>query len=122
VTDEIPPLCGTTDFFAAAVGTALASALVIGVLGTTIQRELSRSPAVSGELLEHLNLDNVAFISNDFLQKRLSGTTATADQITEAVRINTQARLRALRICFFVLAGLAALAFLPAAALPDYDS
>jgi MFS family permease len=122
VTDEIPPLCGTTDFFAAAVGTALASALVIGVLGLTIQSELVRSPAVAGDLMEHLNLDSVAFISNDFLQKRLSGTTATPDQISEAVRINTQARLRALRICFFALSVIAALAFLPAASLPDYDS
>jgi MFS family permease len=122
ITDEVPPLCGTTDYFAAAVGTALASALVIGVLGTSIQREVGLSPAFSGELLEQLNLDSVAFISNDYLQKRLSGTSATSDQITEAVRINTQARLRALRVCFFALAGLAALAFLPAAALPDYDS
>jgi MFS family permease len=122
VTDEIPSLCGTTDYFAAAVGTALASALVIGVLGANIQRELGRSPAFTGELLEQLNLDSVAFISNDFLQKRLSGTTATPDQVTEAVRINTQARLRALRVCFFALSGLAALAFLPAAALPDYDT
>jgi MFS family permease len=122
VTDEVPPLCGTTDYFAAAVGTALASALVIGVLSMNIQREIGRSPAFTAELLEQLNLDSVAFISNDLLQKRLSGTTATPDQITEAVRINTQARLRALRFCFFALSGLAALAFLPAAALPDFDS
>jgi MFS family permease len=121
VTDEVPPLCGTTDYFAAAVGTALASALVIGVLGTNIQRELGSSPAFTGALMEQLNLDGVAFISNDFLQERLSGTTATPEQITEAVRINTQARLRALRFCFFALSAVAALAFLPAAALPDYE-
>jgi MFS family permease len=121
-TDEVPSLCGTTEYFAAAVGTALASALVIGVLGVNIQREFGRNPAFTGELLEHLNLDSVAFISNDFLQKRLSDTIATPEQVTEAVRINTHARLLALRVCFFALSGLAALAFLPAAALPDYDS
>jgi MFS family permease len=121
ITDDVPSLCGTTDYFAAAVGTALASALVIGVLGSNIQRELGRSPAFTVDLLDQLRLDSVSFISNDYLQKRLSDTTATPDQITEAVRINTQARLRALRVCFFALSVLAALAFLPAAALPDFE-
>jgi hypothetical protein len=37
------------------------------------------------------------------------------------VRINTDARLHSLKVCFFVLSGLALLALLPSAWLPDHD-
>jgi hypothetical protein len=108
------------DYFAAAIGTVLASALVIGMLGASVQSKLNESPAISVELKQRINLGNVAFVSNDRLRKALSGTTVTPLQVEEAVRINTESRLHALRLCFFTLAGLAALAFLPAAALPDW--
>lgn len=119
-TEDVTPLCNSTDYFAAAVGTALASALVIGMLGASVQAKLLESPAISAELKQHINLNNVSFVSNERLRKALSDTTATPLQVEEAIRINTQARLHALRVCFFTLAVLAALAFLPAAALPDW--
>jgi hypothetical protein len=40
---------------------------------------------------------------------------------TEAVRINTEGRSRALRICFLALTGLALVAIFPAGGLPGYD-
>ena len=42
------------------------------------------------------------------------------EQVAEAVRINTEARLQALKIAFFILAGLALLAIFPCGRLPDY--
>jgi hypothetical protein len=40
--------------------------------------------------------------------------------VDEAVRINTEARLRSLKIGFLVLSGLALLAIVPCGWLPDY--
>jgi hypothetical protein len=40
--------------------------------------------------------------------------------VAEAVRINTEARLRALKIGLLVMAGLAFLTIFPASRLPDY--
>lgn len=122
ITGDVTPLCNSTNYFGAAVGTALASALVIGMLGVSVQGKLLQSPVISPELKQQINLNNVSFISNDRLRQTLSHTTATPRQVEEAVRINTQGRLHALRICFFALAVLAAIAFFPAAALPDWIS
>jgi len=60
----------------------------------------------------------VSFISNDLLRQTLDRTTATPEQVTEAVRLNTEARLLALKVSIFALAGLALLAYFPAGALP----
>jgi hypothetical protein len=62
----------------------------------------------------------VPFISNPQLLETLARTSATPGQVDEAVRINTDARLLALKVSFFTLAGLALLAFFPAGGLPDY--
>jgi hypothetical protein len=45
----------------------------------------------------------------------LAETTAASRQVTEAVRINTEGRSRALRICFLALTGLALVAIFPPA-------
>jgi MFS family permease len=117
---DFAPLCGSADYLAAAVGTALSSALVIGVLANGVHRELAGNELIPASLKAQLDLDDVSFIGNDKLRTRLSVTTATPDQIDEALRINTQARLDALRLCFFSLAGVALLAFFPARALPAH--
>jgi hypothetical protein len=41
-------------------------------------------------------------------------------QIAEAVRFNTEARLRALKIGLLIMAGLALLTIIPAGQLPNY--
>jgi len=51
----------------------------------------------------------------------LEETTAAPEQVTEAIRINTEGRSRALRICFLALTGLALVAIFPAGDLPGYD-
>jgi MFS family permease len=117
--EDVTTLCNSANSFASAIGTALASALVIGMLSASVQGKLLQSPAAA-DLKQQINLSNVSFVSNDRLRKALSRTDATPPQVEEAIRINTQARTHALRVCFFTLAALAALAFIPAAALPDW--
>ena len=62
----------------------------------------------------------INFLNNDRLKERFEGTKAAAGQIAEAVRINTETRLQALKVGFFVLAGIAFLAIVPCGWLPDY--
>jgi hypothetical protein len=89
------------------------------VLSTSIHRDLAQNPVLPIELKRQVNLDDVSFISNDSLRRGLERTTdATPEQLTEAVRVNTESRLLALKVSFFALAGLALLAYFPAGALP----
>ena len=117
---DVGSLRGCTNNLAAGVGTAVASALVVSVLGTGVHRELVHNPRIPDELKAEFNLDDVPFVSNDRLLAALARTDATDAQTNEAVRINTEARLVALKISFFALSGLALLAFFPAGALPGH--
>jgi hypothetical protein len=72
------------------------------------------------ELSSQVNLDNITFVSNERLRSVMESTTATPQQIAEAVRVNTEARLRALKIGLLIMAGLALLAIIPAGQLPNY--
>ena len=115
---DVGSLRGTTNNLAGAVGTAIAGALLIGVLSATITTQLIGNPTIPKELKAQVDLDNVTFVSNDRLKEVLEGTTATSEQVDEAVRINTEARLRCLKISFLALTGLALLAIFPAGGLP----
>jgi hypothetical protein len=53
------------------------------------------------------------------LRAALERTTATPEQVTEAVRVNTQAPLRALSIGLLIMALLAMLTVIPASRLPN---
>jgi hypothetical protein len=118
---DVASLRGTTNNLAGAVGTAIAGALLIGVLSASIMQDLVDNPLIPQELKAQVDLDNVTFVRNNRLLEVLAHTTATPDQIGEAVRINTQARLRSLRICLLALTGLALVSIFPAGALPGYD-
>lgn len=122
---DVGSLRGVTQNLAAAVGTAVMGALLVGLLSALVTRDLIDNPIIPPEfkrteLPAQLDLGNINFIRNDQLQERLAQTSATADQVEEAVRINTQSRLRALKIGFLVLSGLALFAILPCGWLPDY--
>ncbi|HEX7036625.1 MAG TPA: MFS transporter [Pseudomonadales bacterium] len=108
--DDADCLCGGTGYLGAGVGMALAGALVVTALSASVHRDVVVNPLIPEELRLELDLEKPSFVSNDRLQQRLARTTATPEQIAEAVRINTQARLRALKISLLVLAGLALLA------------
>jgi MFS family permease len=117
---DVGSLRGTTQNLAAAVGTAVAGALMVGLLSTAVFSYLVDNPEFPPEIQAELNLDNINFVSNDQLLVILESTSATPEQVEEAVRINTDARLSALKIGLLLMAGVAALTILPASRLPSY--
>lgn len=117
---DVGSLRGTTQNLAAAVGTAVIGALVVGVLSAGVMRSLTANPIITTELKSQLDLDSINFLSNDRLKTRLQETTASPEQVEEAVRINEEERLRALKIAFFVLGSVALLVIFPCRLLPDY--
>ena len=118
---DVASLRGTNNNLAGAVGTAIAGALLIGVLSASITTSLVDNPAIPQELKAQIDLDNVDFVSDDRLLEVLEHTTAAPRQVPEAARIYTQAHQRSLRICLLALMGLALVAIFPAGALPGYS-
>jgi predicted MFS family arabinose efflux permease len=117
---DVGSLRGTTNNLAAAVGTAVAGALLVGLLSTLVLGSIAASPKLTPELQAQVNLDSINFISNDRLQAVLAATTATPTEVAEAVRVNTEARLRALKLGLLIMAAIALLSIIPAGRLPDY--
>jgi MFS family permease len=117
---DVGSLRGTTNNLAAAVGTAVAGALLVGLLSAAVLRAVAENPKLPPEILSQVDLDAINFVSNDALQTVMERTTATPAQIAEAVRVNTEARLRALKIGLVIMAGLALITIIPAGRLPDY--
>jgi predicted MFS family arabinose efflux permease len=117
---DVGSLRGTTQNLASAVGTAVAGALMVGLLSTIALGKIAASPELTKELQSQVDLDNITFVSNDRLRTVLEGTTGTPQQVEEAVRVNSEARLRALKIGLLIMAGLALLAVFPAGGLPNY--
>jgi predicted MFS family arabinose efflux permease len=117
---DVGSLRGTTQNLAAAVGTAVAGALLVGLLSAAVLRNLAENPVLTPEIQSQVDLDSINFVSNDGLQTVLERTTATPQQVAEAVRINTESRLRALKIGLLIMAGIALLTIFPAGQLPNY--
>lgn len=117
---DVGSLRGTTQNLASAVGTAVAGALMVGLLSTIALGKITASPLLTPELQAQVDLDNITFVSNDRLLSVLERTNGSPQQVAEAVRVNTEARLRALKIGLLFMAGLALIAIIPAGRLPDY--
>ncbi len=117
---DVGSLRGTTNNLASAVGTAVAGALLVTLLSTAVMRQLADNPTLPIEIQSEVNLDSITFVSNERLQSVIAATNATAEQKAEALRINTDSRLLALKIGFLIMAGLALLTILPAGRLPNY--
>lgn len=102
------------------VGIAVASVFAVGILGTLVSAQLIDNPTIPAALKVEsgINLDEINFIPNDHIVEKMEATSATPEQVDEAVRINTEARLRALRTSLLVLAGLSLLAIVPAGRMP----
>ncbi len=115
---DVGALRGTVSNLAAAVGTAVTGALVVGILSANIQRALVDHPTIPSALISSVDLDSVTFVSNDRLVDMMSRTSATPEQVDAALEINADARLRALKLTFLLLTGLGLLAFVPAGRLP----
>ena len=117
---DVGSLRGTTQNLAAGVGTAVAGALLVGLLSANILRSVADNPLLPPDLQSQVDLDNINFVNNDRLLAAMQRTTATPEQVVEAMRINTDARLRALKIGLLIMAGVASLMILPSGRLPNY--
>lgn len=116
---DVGALRGVANNLSTALGTAFAGVAAVGLLSLFVTSGLSQA-AIPDSLKIQVNLDNINFITNDQLETVLGATTATPEQVNEAIRINEDARLRALKASFLILAGFSLLALVPAMGLPNY--
>jgi hypothetical protein len=86
----------------------VAGALLVGLLSANVLRSLPENPVLPPEIHSQVDLDSINFVSNDRLQSVMERTTATPQQVVEAVHINTESRLRALKTGLLIMAGLRA--------------
>jgi predicted MFS family arabinose efflux permease len=118
---DVGSLRGTTNNLAAAVGTAVSGALLVGLLSAFLIGSLGQYPELKAEIQSQIDLDNnITFVSNERLLSVLEQSTLSPAQVQEAVRINEEARLRALKIGLLIMAALSLLAIFPAGRLPNY--
>ncbi|TKR23649.1 MFS transporter [Cellulomonas hominis] len=118
---DVGAIRGTTQNLASAVGTALVGALLVTILGIGVGRAVLAHPELPPSLVAQVDLDSVDFVGNDDLRETLrSRTDADPAQVDAAVAVNEQVRLDTLRVGLLVLAGLSAVAALPASRLPRY--
>lgn len=117
---DVGSLRGTTNNLASAVGTAVVGALLVGLLSATVTRHIAANPTLTPELQSQVNLDSITFVSNDHLAAVIDATDATPAQKVEAIRINQESRLLALKLGLLIMAGLALVAIVPAGRLPNY--
>ncbi len=117
---DVGSLRGTTNNLAAAVGTAVAGALLVALLSAGIIRAIAANPSLPPEIQSQVDLDSITFVSNDRLHEVMSRTTASPAQVEEAVRVNSEARLRALKLGLLIMAALAFISIIPAGRLPGY--
>ena len=117
---DVGSIRGTAQNLASAVGTAVMGALLVTVLSAGLASAADDHPDLPPELVEQVDLDNANFVSNDELRDVLEGTTATPEQVEHAVELNSQQRLRTLKLGFLILAGISLIAAVPASRLPKY--
>jgi len=118
---DVGSIRGTTQNLASAVGTAVMGALLVTMLTLNFTQAAVEHPELPEELKAEVGLAQVNFVSNDDLRAKFEETSATPEQIDAAVEINEEERLNTLRLGFLVLAGISALAALPASRLPKYE-
>lgn len=117
---DVGSIRGTTQNLAAAVGTAAAGAMLVGLLSFNVGQAVISNVDLPDSIVAQVDLDQINFVSNDRLREVLSRSDANPSAVDAAVQINTDARLRALKLGLLILAGLSAVAILPASRLPSY--
>ncbi|MCW4457594.1 MFS transporter [Microbacterium sp. MPKO10] len=117
---DVGSVRGTTQNLASAVGTALAGAMLVTILGINIGQAVTNNVELPRNLVDQVDLDDVNFVSNDQLREVLDATDATAEEVDRAVEINADARLRALKLGLLILGGISSIAIIPATRLPKY--
>lgn len=119
---DVGSLRGTTQNLASAVGTAMAGALLVTLLSLGIGSAVVNNVKLPESVIKQseIDLNSINFVSNNNLRDRLEKAEIPEAKISEAVKINTDERLKALRIGLLILACISALAIFPASRLPNY--
>ena len=116
---DVGALRGVANNVSNAVGAAFASVVAVGLLGLLLSSASARSD-LPAELQTKVLFDEVDFVTNDELREVLGAASATPEQVDEAVRINEDARLGAIRASLLIMAGISLASVLPARRLPRY--
>jgi MFS family permease len=116
---DVGALRGVVNNVSSALGAAFAGVVAVGLLSLLISTAFVRSN-LPPSLEQEINFDRIDFVSNDQLKEVLGQTSIAADQVDEAVAVNADARLRALRATFLLLAAISLLALIPSTKLPNY--
>ncbi|HHY57809.1 MAG TPA: MFS transporter [Chloroflexi bacterium] len=117
---DVGALRGVVNNVSSALGAAFAGVVAVVLLSVLITTAFAQSN-LPPSLQQEINFDNIDFVSNDQLKEVLSQTSVTTEaQVDEAVAINADARLRALRATFLLLAAVSLLSLIPSTRLPNY--
>ena len=116
---DVGALRGVANNVSSALGAAFATVVAVGLLSAAIHTSFARSD-LPPSLKTEINFNQIDFVSNDQLKTVLARTSASPQQVDEAVLINAEARLRALKATFILIAGISLLAIFPAMGLPKY--
>jgi MFS family permease len=116
---DVGALRGVVNNVSSALGAAFAGVVAVGLLSLLITTAFTQSN-LPPALKQEINFDLIDFVSNDQLKEVLSQTSVAPEQVDEAVRINADGRLRALRATFLLLAAISLLALIPSTRLPNY--
>ncbi|HEY9236057.1 MAG TPA: MFS transporter [Phenylobacterium sp.] len=116
---DVAALRGVANNVSNALGAAFASVVAVGLLSVFLASAFDQS-GLPPELSHRVLFDEVDFVTNEELRGVLGATSGTRDQVATAIAINEDARLRALRGAFLVVAGISLLSIFPAARLPKY--
>jgi MFS family permease len=116
---DVGALRGVVNNVSSALGAAFAGVVAVGLLGLLLTTAFNQS-SLPASLEQEINFDMIDFVSNEQLLAVLSETSTTPEEVAEAVRINEEGRLRALRATFLLLAAMALLSLIPSMKLPNY--
>lgn len=116
---DVGALRGVVNNVSSALGAAFAGVVAVSLLSLFVTAAFGQS-SLPTALEQEINFDRIDFVSNEQLATVLAQTSATPEQVDEAVRINEDARLRSLRATFLLLTAISLLAIFPALKLPNY--
>jgi MFS family permease len=118
---EVGGLQNTVTNLGASIGTALAGAVLIGVLTTSVTTGIKDNPAVPESVKSQAQVqlaDGVPFVSDADLKTSLEKAGVSGQAATEIVDVNAKARIGALRSSLSLLALFALAAVLFAGGIP----
>jgi len=116
---DVGALRGVANNVSNALGAALASVAAVGLLSLFLSSAVSDAelpPQLGVDAL----VDGLGFVTDDQLRSELAASSMTPEQVDEVVAINEDARLRALRATFLIVAAVSLLSVFPAMKLPRY--